>query len=81
MVLETIRFIASKHPIAFKNQSILYNHSISPILQKSFASKQGLSRVEPKTSATFAGFLRTILKSVGYVILMAGYQAKYLPKI
>ena len=32
MVLETTKFIISKHPTAFKNQSIFENHSISPIL-------------------------------------------------
>jgi hypothetical protein len=29
MVLETTRFVASKHIVAFKNQSILQNHSIT----------------------------------------------------
>jgi len=31
------RFVVSKHPVAFEN------HSISPILKKYFASKQGLA--------------------------------------
>jgi hypothetical protein len=36
MVSKTTRFVASKHPIVFKNQSIFL------ILQKYFASKQDL---------------------------------------
>jgi hypothetical protein len=32
MVLETTKFIVSKHPTIFENQSILKNLSISPIL-------------------------------------------------
>jgi hypothetical protein len=43
MVLETTRFVASKHIVAFKNQRILQNHSISSIHKKYFASKQGLN--------------------------------------
>jgi hypothetical protein len=42
MVSETTRFVASKHPVAFRKQSILKNNSISSILQNYFASKQGL---------------------------------------
>jgi hypothetical protein len=30
-VLETTKFIVSKHPTTFENQSIFENHSISPI--------------------------------------------------
>ena len=32
VVLETTKFMVSKHPIAFKNQSLFENHGISPIL-------------------------------------------------
>ena len=32
MVLETIKFIVSKHPTVFENQSIFQNHGISSIL-------------------------------------------------
>ena len=42
MVLETTKFIVSKHPTIFENQSILKNLSISPILWKYFVSKHGL---------------------------------------
>jgi hypothetical protein len=31
MVLETTKFIVSKHPTTFENQSVFKNHSFSPI--------------------------------------------------
>lgn len=42
MILDTTRFVASKHPIVFKNQKYFVNHNISPKLQKILCIQTGL---------------------------------------